>query len=93
LLGIAEELEIELAVTGVRSLFQVHFGVPGIKNMRDKQKVDSEAGKLFAQGLLCNGIYAGARPLFLSTAHRTEDVDRVLGVAATVLEKIKREGE
>lgn len=88
--GTADDLGIEMIVTGVKSLFQYHFGLRSIKNRRDKQNADGASAGLFSQGLLANGICAGARPLFLSTAHTNSDVDRMLDVSVTVLKEMKR---
>lgn len=87
--GIAEELGIEMMTTSVKSMFQVHFGVPVIRNMRDKLKEDLSSAAVFARGLLVNEVYAPAHPLFLSTAHTQQDVDRVLDVAKSVLLEMK----
>lgn len=86
---IAGDLGIPMVTSGIKSFFQYHFGVESIKNMRDKQEVDSSAAALFSQGLLANGICAGSRPLFLSTAHAEEDVDQILETAGTVLDQMK----
>jgi glutamate-1-semialdehyde 2,1-aminomutase len=88
--GIAEDLGIPMITLGIGSLFQYHFGVKNIKNRRDKQNADGAAARLFSLGLLANGICAGSRPLFLSTAHTDADVDKTLDVAAAVLKEMKR---
>lgn len=88
--GMAEDLGIQMLVTGLASLFQVHFGVRGIRNRRDKQQADGAAARVFSQGLLSNGICATPHPLFLSTAHTEQDVDRILETAGTVLEVMKQ---
>jgi len=88
--GIAEDLGIRMAVTGVKSLFQVHFGVDGIKNFRDKMKADHASDTVFSQGLLANGICATPHPLFLSAAHTQQDVGRILDTAETVLREMKK---
>jgi glutamate-1-semialdehyde 2,1-aminomutase len=87
--GIAEDLGIPMITLGISSLFQYHFGVKGIKNRRDKQNADAESAGVFSRGLLANGICAGSRPLFLSTAHTQADVDRTLDVAESVLKAMK----
>jgi glutamate-1-semialdehyde 2,1-aminomutase len=88
--GIAEDLGIPMITLGIGSLFQYHFGVGNIKNRRDKQSADGAAARLFSQGLLANGICAGSRPLFLSTAHTEADVDRTLDVATFILKEMKQ---
>jgi glutamate-1-semialdehyde 2,1-aminomutase len=87
---IAENLGVQMFVAGVQSLFQVHFGIDDIKNVRDKMRADKSQATDFSQGLLANGIYAPAHPLYLSAAHTQQDVDRILEVAETVLREMKR---
>jgi glutamate-1-semialdehyde 2,1-aminomutase len=87
--GIAEDLGIQMLVTGIASLFQCHFGVRGIRNRRDRQLVNTSLDREFSQGLLSNGICATPHPLFLSTAHSEKDVDCILETAGTVLEAMK----
>ncbi len=87
---IAENLGVQMFVSGIKSLFQVHFGIDGIKNVRDKMKADQSQATEFSQGLLVNGIYAPAHPLYLSAAHTPQDVDGMLEVAETVLREMKK---
>ena len=87
--GLAEEHGIQMMTTSVKSMFQVHFGVPVIRNMRDKLKEDLSSAAVFARGLLVNEVYAPAHTLFLSTAHTQQDVDRILTVAESVLVEMK----
>ena len=87
--AIAENLGIQMFVAGVKSLFQVHFGIDGIKNVRDKLRADKSLATEFSQGMLVNGICATPHPLFLSTAHTQQDVDRTLEAAETVLREMK----
>ncbi|MBN1318581.1 MAG: aspartate aminotransferase family protein [Anaerolineales bacterium] len=88
--GIADDLGFQMLVAGIKSLFQIHFGVESIKNRRDKQNIDMATAVLFAQGFLANGIASGTRPLFLSTAHTERDIDTVLNVSEAVLKEMKR---
>ena len=76
-------------VAGIKSFFEVHFGIDNIKNVRDKMRADKSQATRFAQGLLVNGIYAPSHPLFLSAAHTQQDVDRMLEVAEKVLREIR----
>jgi len=87
--GIAEDLGIQMVVTVIKSLFQVHFGVNGIRNMREKLKTDSVLAKVFSQGLLVNGIFASPHTLFMSTAHTEQDVNEVLEASEMVLKEMK----
>lgn len=86
--AIAENLGVQMFVAGVKSLFEIHFGIDGIKNVRDKKRADKSQAAEFAQGLIVNGIYAPAHPLFLSAAHTRQDVDRILETAETVLREM-----
>jgi glutamate-1-semialdehyde 2,1-aminomutase len=87
---IADRLHIRLTITGVRSMFQVHFGVDDVSNLRDKLTADAAAATEFSHGLLAGGVLATPRPLFVSAAHTQGDVDRVLEVAESVLREMQR---
>jgi glutamate-1-semialdehyde 2,1-aminomutase len=77
--------DLKMLVTGVGSLFQIHFGVDRLENKRDALKLDKPKEKEFHLGLISNGILASAHPLFLSAAHTEEDVDQILAVCEEVL--------
>ncbi len=81
----AQDLGIQMFVAGLESIFEVHFGIDDIKNVRDKMRADKAQFKEFSQGLLVHGVYAPSHPLFLSAAHTQQDVDRILEVAETEL--------
>lgn len=85
---LARQTDTPMLVTGIKSIFQVHFGVEEIRNKRDLLKTDKEMANEFHMGLIANGILASAHPLFLSTAHSEEDVERILEVSKDVLSKM-----
>jgi glutamate-1-semialdehyde 2,1-aminomutase len=83
--GIAQDLGVDMAVLGIKSMFQLHFGLDDIRNYREKSKADRARATRFSRGLIVHGVYATPHPLFLSTAHTEQDVDRTLEVVETVL--------
>lgn len=87
--GIAKDLGIRMFVAGIKSLFTVHFGIDGIKNVRDKMRADKSQATEFSQGLLVNGVRATSNGLYLSAAHTQQDVDRILEVAEVVLREMR----
>lgn len=85
---LAEKTDLKMLVTGVKSIFQIHFGVDEIKNKRDLLKVDKAITREFHMGLIANGILASAHPLFLSSAHAERDVEKILDVSRKVLSQM-----
>lgn len=85
---LAKQTDLPMLITGMKSIFQVHFGIEEIRNKRDLLKTNSEMAHEFHMGLIANGILASAHPLFLSTAHSEEDVERILEVSKDVLSKM-----
>jgi glutamate-1-semialdehyde 2,1-aminomutase len=86
---LAKKSGLGMLVTGVKSIFQIHFGIREIKNKRESLSADQEQAREFHMGLLANGIAASAHPLFLSTAHTENDVQRILEVSEKVLEEME----
>jgi glutamate-1-semialdehyde 2,1-aminomutase len=82
---LAKSTDQQMLVTGVGSMFQIHFGVDRLENKRDALKLDKAKEKEFHLGLVANGILASAHPLFLSAAHTAEDVDAMLSACEKVL--------
>lgn len=87
---LAARLDVPLAITGLKSMFQLHFGVEHIANLRDRAGEDRTRATEFSHGLLANGVFALPRPLFMSTAHTEGDVGTVLEAAEGVLKEIRR---
>jgi glutamate-1-semialdehyde 2,1-aminomutase len=87
---LAAEHEVTLAITGVKSMLQLHFGVTELTNIRQRAGENRAQALEFSHGLLTNGVFATPRPWFLSAAHAQEDVDKVLEAAAAVLGEMKR---
>lgn len=86
---IGEQFKYDMLVTGVASIFQIHFGIKDLRNKRDAIKADKAMAKAFHLGLRAKGIMASAHPLFLSTEHTESDVDHILEVTETILKEIR----
>jgi glutamate-1-semialdehyde 2,1-aminomutase len=87
---LATDHRITLAITGVKSMFQVHFGLDHLTTIRERSGEDFARATEFSHGLLANGVFAVPRPWFMSAAHTQADVDKILQVADGVLEEMKR---
>jgi glutamate-1-semialdehyde 2,1-aminomutase len=80
------EFGVQGAVTGTRSIFQVHIGVRSVENRREVLKSDLEATRLFLLALVCEGVlWPPIHPAVTSGAHSQDHVDRVLTAARDVL--------
>jgi len=88
---LGERLGVPLMASRVASIFQFHFTDTRIKNKRDALKADKQAAGLFHLGLRAHGIMASAHPLFISTAHTQEHIDKVLDVSETVLKQMLKD--
>ncbi|MFW9788636.1 MAG: aspartate aminotransferase family protein, partial [Candidatus Thorarchaeota archaeon] len=87
--SLGEKYGIDLLVTGVASILQIHFGVENIRNKRDAMKADKNMAKAFHLGLRAKGIMASPHPLFVSTEHAKDDIERILRVTEEVLKEMK----
>lgn len=88
---IAADMEIPMQVTGVGSMFCVHFSEHPVKNVRDVMRSDRETGAAFYMGLVANGVYIKTHHVaFTSGAHTDADIDKILEVVEEVLREIKR---
>jgi glutamate-1-semialdehyde 2,1-aminomutase len=83
--NIGERLGFHILVNRAASFFQVHFGVDKITNKRENLKSDKKTADLFHYGLRSNNIMASSHPLFVSSAHTDQHVEKVLEVAEHVL--------
>ena len=88
---LGSRLEVPLLVSQVASIFQFHFNPSGIRNKRDAMKDNKQAANLFHLGLRANGIMASAHPLFMSSAHNQQHIEKILDVAETVLKQMLKE--
>jgi len=85
---IVGELGIAARVTGVGSLFHLHFTDREVRCGRTAEDADHERIRALHEALLAHGIYFYAGRLgFLSTAHTDGDIDDML---AAVREELQR---
>jgi glutamate-1-semialdehyde 2,1-aminomutase len=70
---------VDAVVTGVGSLFHLHFGVSEVRCARDAEAADADRIRRLHEALLTRGLYFYAGRLgFLSTAHTRADIDALL---------------
>jgi glutamate-1-semialdehyde 2,1-aminomutase len=86
----AADRGMPLAITGLKSMFQLHFGLERLTNVRERAGEDRVAAVEYSHGLLANGVFAVPRPWFMSAAHTPQDVDRILEVSGAVLDEMTR---
>jgi glutamate-1-semialdehyde aminotransferase len=90
LLEIAVEQGFQTQITGIGSMFYIHFNSLPIRNMRDKLKDDAAKNREFSLGMIANGVYwQPHHPGATCFAHNEKDVDQVLNVAEKVLKEMK----
>ncbi len=79
-------------VTGIGSLFHIHFTSERVRTARQAEDADHELIRDLHQRLLAHGIYFyGGRLGFLSAAHASDDIGLTLGAFKTVLEEMAGE--
>ncbi len=78
-----------LQVTGIGSLFHVHFSNEPIVDKRTAMRADAARQYDFSMGLISKGVLlTPAHPGFLSAAHTGEDVREIIRVADEVLREM-----
>jgi len=91
LLAIAAEQGFEIQVSGVGSMFYIHFNSKPIRNMRDKLRDDVNKNREFSIGMIANEVYLQPlHPGATCFAHTEEDVDQILVVAKKVLKEMRQ---
>jgi glutamate-1-semialdehyde 2,1-aminomutase len=87
---IATEQGFEMQITGIGSMFYVHFNSGPVRNMRDKLKDDAVKNREFSMGMIVNGVYLQpVHPAATCFAHSEKDGDEILRVAEKVLMEMK----
>jgi glutamate-1-semialdehyde 2,1-aminomutase len=92
--ALVDELDIDAHVTGMDSMWGVHFSETSPVSVRDKASDNALAARLLAAYLLLEGVLMSS-PVhlsFVSAAHTTADVDFVLGAHRRALTRMKEEG-
>jgi glutamate-1-semialdehyde 2,1-aminomutase len=88
---IGTEQDFKMQVTGIASIFYVHFNDHPVWNMRDKLKDDAAKNYEFSMGMVVNGVYLSpAHTGALCFAHTQEDIDYILSVTEKVLTEMKQ---
>lgn len=86
---ICESVGIPAQVTGVESLFHIHFTDRAIRSHLDAQTTNQDMNRELCFGLIASGVFW---PLlhggFLSASHSDHEVDRILEVATDVLRQM-----
>lgn len=77
---------VEACMTGVGSIFQVHFAAKPPRNRRDVLAGDHERTRLFLLGLVAEGIlWPPIHPGVVAAPHTVADLDRLMEAADRVL--------
>ncbi len=88
--AVFDELEVPVRVTGVGSLFGIHFTSEEIRDYRSTIRGDAQMKKALFIGLLNEGVLlqtgaAGA----LNTLTTEEDVDTLVNATRSVIQRIR----
>jgi glutamate-1-semialdehyde 2,1-aminomutase len=84
------EAGVEAAVTGFRSVMQVHLGATSVTNRRELLRSDHEATRAFLLGMVAEGVlWPPVHPAVTSGAHADEDVDAVLAAARRLIGRMR----
>ncbi|MBV9337073.1 MAG: aminotransferase class III-fold pyridoxal phosphate-dependent enzyme, partial [Solirubrobacterales bacterium] len=80
--GVFASAGIQAAVSGCRSILQVHLGTDGVRNRRDVVRSDHEATRTFLLGLVAGGVlWPPVHPAVTSGAHTPESAASVVAAA------------
>lgn len=94
LAALLADLGIAAHVTGIGSIWGLHFSASEPSSVRDKQRDNQTASRLLAAYLLAEGVLMSA-PVhlsFVSTAHDSADIDAILAAHRRALARMKEEG-
>lgn len=87
---IAASHGFKVQMTGISSMFYVHFNNGAVRNMRDKLRDNAEKNREFSLGMITNGVYLPpVHPAAVCFAHTDQDIARVLTVAEQVFKEMK----
>ncbi len=85
-----DDYGVEAAVTGFRSVIQVHLGASTVENRRDLLRSDLEGTRLFLLGLVAEGVlWPPVHPAVTSGAHTDSHVEAAVAAARRVLERAR----
>lgn len=87
---IAAKYGFELQVTGMASMFHVHFSPTPIISQRTRDKEDKVKNYEFSMGMIVNGVWLPPNhPAVICFAHTEKEVDYILSSAESVLKQMK----
>ena len=90
---IVAERAIDADVTGVGSLFHIHFTTERVRSAREAEDADQDAIRTLHERLIKHGIYFYAGRLgFLSGAHGGDDVGYTMNAMRSVIEEMQDQG-
>lgn len=80
---------VRAAVTGCRSIFQVHLGADRVENRRDVIRSDRQSTAAFLLGMIAEGVlWPPIHPAVTSAAHSAESAAEVVAAAERVLSRL-----
>jgi glutamate-1-semialdehyde 2,1-aminomutase len=90
LLEVASAAGFPVQVTGLGSMFQVHFSDFPIRSVRDTARTDLSLQRKFCLGLIERGVYLKPNhPGFLSTEHHEKERRIVVDTASAVFDNLR----
>lgn len=87
---VAAERGFKVQVTGISSVFCLHFNSQPIRNNRDRLRDDLDKQREFSLGMIANGVYLSMHPGATCFAHTENEIDHVLETAEKVLNEMKQ---
>jgi len=87
---IAAKYGFEMQVTGMASMFHIHFSPTPIISQRTRDKEDKVKNYEFSMGMIVNGIWLPPNhPAAMCFAHTEKEVDYLLSTAESILKQMK----
>jgi glutamate-1-semialdehyde 2,1-aminomutase len=87
------EVGVPGSVTGLASMWALHFSSAPPKSIRDLSDVNERAAKVLPSYLRREGVFiSGSRLSFVSTAHTDDDIDAAVEGVARALARMKADG-
>lgn len=88
--AVFDELEVDVKVTGIGSLFGIHFTDADVTDYRSALKADKAKLNAFYMGMVNEGILMFAKGIGALNMHTTEDeVDEFVSAARKVVQRIR----
>src|SRR5205085_2731807 len=87
----AKSANVPVQFNSIGSMFCGYFTDQPVHNLADAMTSDRERFKKFFHGMLEQGIYLAPSQFeagFISTAHRTEDIEKTIQAAARVMKTL-----